>query len=76
MVVKVFTLYIEDGEELIHKREIGRIALWITENQYFNKNPNARLVLKRFDYSMEMLITADTTQREIIEWGNNSDRAF
>lgn len=72
----MFALYNEIGEELIHKKEIGRIALWLCDNKFFENNPDAKLILKRFDYSPEMIITANTAQREIIEWGNDSDRAF
>lgn len=68
-----FTVKTEDGEELFQRRELHTVFRWLETNEYFTKNPNAKLYITenntREDWFREE-ITATTTQSDIqAAWG-------
>ena len=66
-----FQLRDMDGNLLTEKHNTGRLILWLKENGYFEKNPDAKLsVTELFTSKFEMLITANTTSQDIEEAWN------
>ncbi len=68
-----FTIRKEDGEVLFQRRTLGLVFRWLTESEYFTKNPDAKLYITenntRDDWFREE-ITATTTQEDIQKaWG-------
>ena len=68
-----FTVKTEDGEELFQRRELSTVFRWLATNEYFIKNPDAKLYITenntREDWFREE-ITATTTQSDIqAAWG-------
>ena len=68
-----FTIRTESGEELFQRNTLGLVFKWLVTNEYFIKNPDAKLYITenntREDWFKEE-ITAATTQNDIQEaWG-------
>lgn len=68
-----FTIRTEAGEELFQRNELGHVFRWLVDNEYFIKNPDAKLYITenntRDDWFREE-INAATTQNDIQEaWG-------
>jgi len=68
-----FTIRTESGEVLFQRNTLGLVFKWLATNEYFIKNPDAKLYITenntREDWFKEE-ITAATTQNDIQEaWG-------
>jgi len=65
-----FTIRDEAGEELFQRRTLGLVFKWLANNEYFIKNPDAKLYITenntREDWFREE-INASTTQADIQE---------
>lgn len=71
-----FRLYDSNGEEIVHKINIGNIVMWLQENEYFEKNPDEVLRLEYRDLKFSHEITKDTSVDEIKRLGESMEMFY